>query len=112
MKKDCKRIKITLKRKYVQNLIKDVEKNKIKIVGLSIINLNFNLNDVLTPKQAEILMPSLQKGYYEFPKKINLNSLAKEINLSPSTLCVHLQKIESKISNSDYIDLFFKNKEI
>jgi hypothetical protein len=59
-------------------------------------------------KQQEILEPSINLGYYDFPRKINLNDLSKQLGISPSTLCVHLQKIESKILNSNYRELFFK----
>lgn len=111
-RRDSKRIKIILKEKNVEKMASTIEKNNIKILNLSKVAVGFNFNDILTPKQREVFEPSLKFGYYTFPKKINLNALAEKLNLSPSTLCVHLQKIESKILNSDYSDLFFKGLEI
>ncbi len=105
---DSKRIKIILREREVDQLINRIEKKKIKILNFSKVKIDFKLEETLTPKQKEILKPSLKLGYYEFPKRINLNSLAEKLNISPSTLCVHLQKIESRILNSDYSELFFR----
>lgn len=112
LRKDSKRIKIILKEKDVEKLARLIEKRGIKILNFSKAFVGFNFKDILTPKQREIFEPSLRFGYYTFPKKINLNALARKLNISPSTLCVHLQKIESKMFNSDYSDLFFKGLEI
>lgn len=108
-REDSKRVKIILKRKFVDGLVESIEKKKVEIVNFSIINVDFGFDELLTPKQKEILDPCLKFGYYQFPKKISLNGLSEKIGISPSTLCVHLQKIESKILNSNYSELFFKN---
>lgn len=108
LREDSKRIKIILKEGEVNQLINMMEKKKIKILSFSKVKIDFKLEETLTPKQKEILKPSLKLGYYEFPKRINLNSLAEKLNISPSTLCVHLQKIESRILNLDYSELFFR----
>lgn len=101
-----KRLKFILKDGEINSVIEPIEKENIPIQKFSKVKINFNLNEILTPKQKEILAPSLKYGYYEFPKKINLNELSRKIGVSPSTLCVHLQKIESKIFNSNYQELF------
>jgi len=103
-----KRYKFILRDVDVEKVIEPIEKEGIEITKFSKIKIDFDINEILTPKQKEILEPSLKHGYYEFPKKINLNELSKKIGVSPSTLCVHLQKIESKILNSNYRELFFK----
>ncbi len=108
LKEDSKRIKIILKEEKVNQLLERIEKEKIEILNFSKVKIDFRLEETLTPKQKEILKPSLQLGYYEFPKRITLNSLAGKLNISPSTLCVHLQKIESRILNSDYSELFLR----
>lgn len=102
--KDHKKINIILKRKYVEGLIDSIENKKIDIKNFSVVRANFGLKEILTPKQKEILKPSVQLGYYQFPKQINLNCLAKKLGISPSTLCVHLQKIESRILNMNLFE--------
>ena len=103
-----KKIRIILRENYVNSLLEEIEK-KYKILNMSKVNIDFSFNEILTPKQKEILLPSLQLGYYKFPKQINLNQLSERLGISPSTLCVHLQKIESKIFNSDYSELFLRD---
>lgn len=101
-----KRIKLILKEDSIESAMQPIESSGIEIKRFSKIRMDFNLKELLTPKQKEILTPSLKHGYYDFPKKISLNNLSKKIGVSPSTLCVHLQKIESKILNSEYQELF------
>jgi hypothetical protein len=103
-----KRVKFVLKDNEVDNIISPLEDRGIEIKKFSKVRMNFNLKEILTPKQKEILTPSIKHGYYEFPKRINLNELSRKIGVSPSTLCVHLQKIEAKILNSNYQDLIFR----
>lgn len=56
-----------------------------------------NFGNLFTPKQREILELAIKLGYYDFPRKVNLHELADKVGIMPSTLCVHLQKIESKM---------------
>lgn len=102
-----KRVKFILKGEEVDSVMVPLENQNIDIKKFSKVKIDFNMKDILTPKQREILAPSIKYGYYEFPKKINLNELSRKIGVSPSTLCVHLQKIESKILNSPYQELLF-----
>jgi predicted DNA binding protein len=56
-----------------------------------------SLLEMLTPKQVEILNVAIAKGYYSNPRRITLNGLAEELDLSPATLHEHISKIESKV---------------
>lgn len=102
-----KRVKFVLRGEDVDSIMVPLEDQNVDVKKFSKVKIDFNMKDLLTPKQREILSPSLKYGYYEFPKKINLNELSRKIGVSPSTLCVHLQKIESKILNSPYQELIF-----
>ncbi len=51
----------------------------------------------LTVKQEQILQMARELGYYEWPRKISVQELAKRLNLSKSTFIEHLRKAESKI---------------
>lgn len=103
-----KKIKVLLKRKYVEEFIDAIEKKEIEVMSFSVMNVDFNIRSILTDKQKDILMACFKFGYYEFPKRISLNGLAEEVNLAPSTVCIHLQKIESRFFNSPLQDLFFR----
>lgn len=101
-----KRVKFILRDSDVEKIMIPLEKKKIPITKFSKLKIDFDFKEILTSKQKEILAPSLNHGYYDFPKRISLNNLSHKIGISPSTLCVHLQKIESKIFNSSYKDIF------
>lgn len=51
----------------------------------------------ITEKQLQAIRLAIERGYYESPKKINLEQLAKEIKISKETFFEHLAKAESKI---------------
>ncbi|AOL17523.1 hypothetical protein BFU36_13280 [Sulfolobus sp. A20] len=51
----------------------------------------------LTEKEKEILETAVKLGYFEFPRKVNLEDLSKTLNVSPSTLLYHIRNIEKKI---------------
>ncbi len=51
----------------------------------------------LTKRQEEIIQIALEKGYYDIPKKITIDKLAKNFKVSPSTLAEILQRGEKKI---------------
>jgi predicted DNA binding protein len=54
----------------------------------------------LTPAQINTYNEAKRLGYFTYPKKINLAKLSKELNLAPSTVCVHLQKIMERVTNN------------
>jgi predicted DNA binding protein len=51
----------------------------------------------LSDKQKEVINLAVKRGYYEFPRKVNLNGLAKELKLSKPTLQQHLRTAEKKV---------------
>jgi predicted DNA binding protein len=52
---------------------------------------------MLTSRQEEIVRAAIEKGYYDYPKKITIKELAKTFDISPSTLNEILQRGERKI---------------
>lgn len=51
----------------------------------------------LTPKQRVVLETAIKSGYFDTPRRINLNKLSVELKCSVSTLHEHLRKVTSKI---------------
>ncbi|MHA2139728.1 MAG: helix-turn-helix domain-containing protein [Candidatus Hodarchaeales archaeon] len=56
-----------------------------------------NLKNDLTSKQQEVLKLAYTKGYYELPRSVFLENLAKEMNIHRRTYEEHLRKAEKKI---------------
>jgi predicted DNA binding protein len=51
----------------------------------------------LTARQEHILQIALEKGYFEFPKKISLRQLAKLLEISPATLTEILRRGQKRV---------------
>lgn len=51
----------------------------------------------LTEKQKMILELAVKEGYFDFPRKINLDGLAKRMKISKQTLQQHLRIAEKKL---------------
>ncbi len=98
---DFKRLRVLLSENDVDDLTTGIENIGVDILKMSKVRRGVEFGDMFTLKQREILGPAINSGYYDFPRKISLNSLSEKIGISPSTLCVHLQKIESRVFGSD-----------
>ena len=51
----------------------------------------------LTERQENILQIALEKGYFEFPKKITLRQLAKSLDIAPATLTEILRRGQKQV---------------
>lgn len=56
-----------------------------------------NLLPKLAPKQLEALRLAFENGYYEVPKKTNLDKLARIMNVHKATYQEHLKRAEARI---------------
>jgi len=56
----------------------------------------------LTDKQKKAMQIAIDNGYYDFPKNIKMESLAKIMKISYSTYQAHLKKAESKTIPAAY----------
>lgn len=56
----------------------------------------------LTPRQQQIIIRAIDRGYFDYPRKVHLLALAKELNISKSTLLEILRRAEKKSLTSLY----------
>ncbi|MGC8570390.1 MAG: helix-turn-helix domain-containing protein [Caldivirga sp.] len=56
-------------------------------------------NSELTPIEHEVLVKAVERGYFDYPRKVNLADLARELNLSKATVDFHLRRAVKKIVN-------------
>jgi hypothetical protein len=63
----------------------------------------------VTTKQAKMMQLALANGYFQIPKNVGIESLARIVSLSESTVEEHLNKAKNKILNnvSPFLELFF-----
>ena len=59
-----------------------------------------DLKKSLTEKQQQALSTAYNKGYYELPRVVFLEDLAKEMNIHRRTFEEHLRKAEKKIMSA------------
>jgi len=74
----------------------DAELLKLKKEKLTNVYIN-HIHPKLTDKQRKALEIAMNNGYYDFPKKINMEKLASIMGVSYATYQAHLKKAESKI---------------
>ena len=79
----------------VKALMQELESQKVtgEVVKIS----KIKDEDELTARQEEILQIALEKGYFEFPKKITLRQLAKVLDVSPATLTEILRRGQKRV---------------
>jgi predicted DNA binding protein len=51
----------------------------------------------LTERQRKILIAAYSQGYYDLPRKINSEQLARQLDMGSSTLVEHLRKAERRL---------------
>jgi predicted DNA binding protein len=70
---------------------------KINILYMGEVDFSHKL---LSPQQKKIFDYAYEQGYYDIPRRINIDKVAKALRLNHSTAGEHLLKAENKIINS------------
>lgn len=90
----------------LQNIIKEIEKWKDKFPEFELYSLAKTKSDEiyfpkirpnLPEKQKKSFDLALKRGYYNWPRKVDLGDLAKEMNVSTATFHENLRKAEAKL---------------
>jgi len=79
----------------VKSLLNDLQSADVIAQVLSVFKLEEEKE--LTARQEYILQIALEKGYFEFPKKITLRQLAKVLEVSPATLTEILRRGQKRV---------------
>ena len=86
--------------KQVKNFMEKIDALGIRYRVVLLADANFSpispLNR-LTEKQREVLVAAYTLGYYEIPRKITSEELAKKLGLVDSTVVEHLRKAEQRL---------------
>ncbi len=62
--------------------------------------------DSLTPRQEKIIKTALERGYYDFPKRIGIRELARIFSISTASVSETLRRGQKKI-----IEHYFKDRK-
>lgn len=65
---------------------------------------SFKGNSHLTARQEKLLQTALEKGYFDFPRRIRLENLASLLDVAPSTLSEVLRRGMKKILKKYFAD--------
>jgi predicted DNA binding protein len=79
----------------VKTLLKELEQSYVLAQVLKVSQIQDEVE--LTARQEHILQIALEKGYFEFPKKITLRELAKTLEISPATLTEILRRGQKRV---------------
>lgn len=77
--------------------VKELGELKILYVKKSTFD-GFNLSE----QQEMALKSAIENGYYNWPRKISAQDLAKKLRLNKATLLEHLRKAEIKVMNREF----------
>ena len=99
---DSDKIRVTLlgREKEIRKLLQHADKNQfpVSIVGLTPISLKSESNLArLTLKQRQALLTAHSLGYYDLPKRVSSDELARHLRLDTSTVLEHLRRAEKKV---------------
>ena len=81
--------------RYITNLIETMREHGYGVTRLS--SREYDEENVLTKRQEEIIRYAFDNGYYEVPKKINLDDIAEKFDISKSTASVIIRDAEKKL---------------
>jgi hypothetical protein len=96
------RLRITLlgNARSLRIFLKTLQRVRLHPKIVSLTDAVFSLNsplERLTEKQKTVIMDAFKNGYYDFPRKIGSEALAKKLGIREPTLVIHRRKAERKL---------------
>ena len=96
------RLRITLlgNARSLKAFLKTLQEVKLHPRIVSLTEAVFSLNsplEHLTEKQKTVIIDAFKNGYYDFPRKIGSEALAKKLGIREPTLVIHRRKAERKL---------------
>ncbi|MBU0615677.1 MAG: helix-turn-helix domain-containing protein [Nanoarchaeota archaeon] len=91
------------KREVLNQFIGDLQKERYELKINKISNEKINqiyfpqIMPFLSKQQKQALELAYKRGYYDYPRQVELRDLAKELKISLSTFREHLRRAEKKI---------------
>ncbi|MEM0373912.1 MAG: helix-turn-helix domain-containing protein [Sulfolobaceae archaeon] len=79
----------------LRRLLRELSEGGYNVKVLKVVKLS--KKELLTPKQERILLVALEAGYFDYPRKVGLRELARELNMSPSNLLEIIRRAEKKV---------------
>lgn len=86
--------------KQIKSILERLQQYGLRYRILSLTDAKFSLNsplNLLTDKQRRVLTTAYKLGYYNLPRKINSEQLAKKLNLHKSAFATHRRKAELRL---------------
>lgn len=86
--------------KQLKGLLENLGKLDLKFRVASLTDAKFSPEsplNLLTEKQREVIVSAFEHGYYESPRRISSQELAKKLKLKSSTLVEHRRKAEQRL---------------
>jgi hypothetical protein len=96
------RLRITLlgSSRSVRGFLKSLQKVRLHPRIVSLTDAVFSLNSPiqkLTEKQRTVITDAFKNGYYDFPRKIGSETLARKLRIREPTFVIHRRKAERKL---------------
>lgn len=97
-------VNVIIENKSIEEFFKAVDSlfdENSEILSISDMHLNYeNLFLTLTDRQKEIIYYAVHHGYFEIPRRIKAEKIARRFNITESAFYDHLRKIDRKIYHS------------
>lgn len=89
--------------KVLLSLINGLKKSDVDVELVS--KVHVDMDSLLTTRQEKIVQVAYKRGYFDYPKRINIRELARIFEVSISTMSEILRKSEKKIIGHYFKDV-------